>query len=120
MSRSSHGTTSSPTAEQTRSLLKRATKTYGEGFHINNLSTHLTTRSLWLSVDQTLNKLAVIGSHTLQSGFLDFLKDEVTSIYLPELLGLAIVKQILVVAPDTRIIPILAHKILTKELRKSL
>jgi hypothetical protein len=120
MSRSSHGMTSCPSAEQTRSLLKRATKTYGEGFHINNLSTHLTSRSLWLFIDQTLNKLAVVGSITLQSGSLDFLKDEVTSIYLPDLLRLAVVKQIPVVATNTRIIPILAHKILTKELRKSL
>jgi hypothetical protein len=116
--RSNHGTTPSPSADQTRNLIKRATKRHNEGIHINNLSTHQTSRRP--SIDQTLDKLAVVGSHALQGGFLDFLKDEVTSIYLPELLGLAIVKQISVVAPDSHIIPSLAHKILTKELRKSI
>jgi hypothetical protein len=116
--KSSLGTTPSPNSDQTWSLLKRATKRHIEGIHLNELSTHHTSRSP--SVDQTLDKLAVVGSHALQGGSLDFLKDEVTSIYLPEFLGLAIVKEIPVVAPDTRIIPNLAHKIAAKELSKSI
>jgi hypothetical protein len=66
-----------------------------------------------------LNELAVVRSHALQSRSLDFLKDEVTTIYLLKLLGLAIVQQIPVIAPDTSIISSLTHKILTKELGKS-
>jgi hypothetical protein len=110
--------TPSRSADQTWNLIKRATKRHCEGIHINKLSSHQTSRSP--SVDQTLDKLAVVGSHALQGGSLDFLKDEVTSIYLPEFLELAIVKQIAMVAPHTRIIPSLAHKIAAKELRKSI
>jgi hypothetical protein len=71
-------------------LLKRATKRQSEGIHLKDLSMHHTSRSP--SVDQTLDKLAVVGSHTLHGGSLDFLKDEVTSINLPEILGLSIVE----------------------------
>jgi hypothetical protein len=118
--RSIHGATSSPGTEQTRSLFKGALEAHGEGFHVKNLSTHLTSLSPGLSVDQMLNELAVVRSHALQSRSLDFLKDEVTTIYLPKLLGLAIVQQIPVIAPDTSIISSLTHKILTKELGKSI
>jgi hypothetical protein len=90
--RSIHGATSSPGMEQAGSLFKRALETHCECFHVKNLSTHLSSRSPGLSVDQTLYKLAIVGSHALQSSSLDFLKDEVTSIYLPKLLGLAIVQ----------------------------
>jgi hypothetical protein len=89
--RSIHGATSSPGTEKTGSLFKRALETHSECFHVKNLSTHLSSLSPGLSVDQTLNKLAIVGSHALQSRSLDFLKDEVTSIYLSKLLGLAIV-----------------------------
>jgi hypothetical protein len=117
--RSIHGATSSPGTEQAGSLFKRALETHCECFHIKNLSTHLSSQSPGLTVDQTLHKLTVVGSHVLQSSSLDFLKDEVTSIYLPKLLGLAIVQQIPVIAPDTSIISSLTHKILTEELGKS-
>jgi hypothetical protein len=117
--RSIHGATSSPGTEQTQSLFKGALEAHSEGFHVKNLSTHLTSLSPGLSIDQTLNELAVVRSHALQSRSLNFLKDEVTTIYLPKLLGLAIVQQIPVIAPDTSIISSLTHKILTKELGKS-
>jgi hypothetical protein len=73
---------------------------------------HLTSLSPGLSVDQTLNELAVVRSHALQSGSLDLLKDEVTTIYLSKLLELVIVQQIPVIAPDTSIISSLTQKIL--------
>jgi hypothetical protein len=57
-------------------------KRQSEGIHLNELSTHHTSRSP--SVDQTLDKLAVVGSHALHGGSLDFLKDEVTSINHPQ------------------------------------
>jgi hypothetical protein len=117
--RSIHGATSSPGTEQTGSPFKRALETHSECFHVKNLSTHLSSLSPGLSVDQTLHKLAIVGSHALQSSSLDFLKNEVTSIYLLKLLGLAIVQQIPVIAPDTSIISSLTHKILMKELGKS-
>jgi hypothetical protein len=80
---------------------------------------HLSSRSPGLSVDQTLHILTIVGSHALQSSSLDFLKNEVTSIYLLKLLGLAIVQQIPMIALDTSIISSLTHKILTEELGKS-
>jgi hypothetical protein len=78
--RSIHSVTSSPGTEQTGSLFKGALETHNECFHVKNLSTHLSSLSPGLSIDQTLHKLAIVGSHALQSGSLDFLKDEVTSI----------------------------------------
>jgi hypothetical protein len=116
--KSSLGTTLGPSGDDAWNLLKRATKRQSEGIHLKDLAMHHTSRSP--CVDQTLDKLAVVGSHTLHGGSLDFLKDEVTSINLPDFLGLAIVEQIPVVAPDTRIIPCIAHKIAMKELRKSI
>jgi hypothetical protein len=49
---------------------------------------------------------------------LDFLKDEVTTINLPEALGLAVEEQISVVASKTRIITSFAHKIASEEFSK--
>jgi hypothetical protein len=63
-----------------------------------------------------MHKLTVVGSHALQ---LDLLQNEVTTIYLPKLVGLAVVQQVLVIAPDTSIISSLTHQILTEELGKS-
>jgi hypothetical protein len=117
--RSIHGATSSPGTEQTGSLFITALETHCECFHVKNLSTHLSSRSPGLSIDQTLHILTIVGSHALQSSSLDLLKNEVTSIYLPKLLGLAIVQQVPVITPDTSIISSLTHKILTKELGKS-
>jgi hypothetical protein len=117
--RSIHGATSSPGTEQAGSLFKTALETHYECLHVKNMSTHLGSRSSGLSVDQTLHKLTIVGSHTLQSSTLDFLKNEVTTIDLPKLLGLAIEQQIPVIAPDTSIISSLTHKILAEELGKS-
>jgi hypothetical protein len=55
------------------------------------LSTHKSSLSPGLPDDQTLHKLTVVGSHALESGSLHLLKNEVTTINLPKLVGLAIV-----------------------------
>jgi hypothetical protein len=89
--RSIHGATSSPGTEQAGSLFKTALETHCECFHLKNLSTHLSSQSPGLSVDQTLHILTIVGSHALQSSSLELLKNEVTSIYLLKLLGLVIV-----------------------------
>jgi hypothetical protein len=86
--KSSLGATLSPSGDHPWNILKSATKRQSLGLHLNDLSMHHTSRSP--SVDQTLDKLAIVGSHTLQGGPLDFLKDEVIAINLPEFLGLAI------------------------------
>jgi hypothetical protein len=117
--RSIHGATSSPGTEQTGSLFITALETHCECFNIKNLSTHLSSLSPGLPVDQTLHILTIVGGHALQSSSLDLLKDEVTPIYLPKLLGLAIVQQVPVIAPDTSIISSLTHKILMEKLGKS-
>jgi hypothetical protein len=87
--RSIHGATSSPGMEQAGSLLKTTLETHCECFHLKNLSTH--SRNPGLPVDQMLHILTIVGSHALQSSSLDLLKNEVTTIYLPKLVGLAIV-----------------------------
>jgi hypothetical protein len=115
---SSLGANLNPRSDHPWNILISATKRHSVGLHLKGLSTHHTIRGPFL--DQMLDILAIVGSHTLHGGSLDFLKDEVTTMNLPEFLGLAIVYQILVVAPDTRIISSLAHKIATKELRKSI
>jgi hypothetical protein len=114
--KSIHGATSSPGMEQAGSLFKTTLETHCECLHLQNLSTHLSSLSLGLPVDQTMHKLTVVGSHALQ---LDLLQNEVTTIYLPKLVGLAVVQQVLVIAPDTSIISSLTHQILTEELGKS-
>jgi hypothetical protein len=80
---------------------------------------HLSSLSPGLPVDQTLHKLTIVGSHALQSSSLDLLKNKVTTIYLSKLVGLAVVHQVPVIAPDTSIISSLTHQILTEELGKS-
>jgi hypothetical protein len=66
-----------------------------------------------------LHILIVVGSHALESGPLHLLKNEVTTVDLPKLVGLAIVQQVPVIAPDTSIISSLTYQILTEELGKS-
>jgi hypothetical protein len=118
--RSIHGGTSRPGTEQSGSLFKATLETHGESLHVHKLSTHLRSRSPGLPVDQTLNILTVVGSHALESGSLHLLKNEVTTIYLLKLVGLAIEQQIPVIAPDTSIISSLTNQILTEELGKSI
>jgi hypothetical protein len=117
--RSIHGVTSSTGTEQAGSLFKTALETQCECFHLKNLSMHLSSLSPGLPVDQTLHILTIVRGHALQSSSLDLLKDEVTPIYLPKLLRLAIVQQVPMIAPDTSIISSLTHKILTEKLGKS-
>jgi hypothetical protein len=117
--RSIHGVTSRPGTEQTGSLFKTTLETHCESLHLQNLSTHLSSLSPGLPVDQTLHILTVVGSHALQSSSLDLLKNEVTTIYLPKLVGQAVVHQVPVIAPGTSIISSLTHQILTEELGKS-
>jgi hypothetical protein len=86
--KSSLGATLIPRGDHPWNILISATKRQSVGLHLKDLSMHHTIRSPF--VDQTLDKLAIVGSHTLQGGSLDFLKDEVTAMNLPEFLGLAI------------------------------
>jgi hypothetical protein len=118
--RSLHGGTSSPGTEHAGSLFKTSLESHSECLHVHNLSTHLSSLSPGLFVDQTLHILTIVGSHALQSSSLDFLEDEVTTIYFLKLVGLAIEQQIPVIAPNTSIISSLTHKILTEELGKSI
>jgi hypothetical protein len=118
--RSIHGGTSSPGMRQSGSLLKATLKTHRESLHVHNLSTHLRRRSPVLPVDQTLNILTVVGGHALERGSLHLLKNEVTTIDLPKLVGLAIEQQVPVISPDTSIISSLTNQILTEELGKSI
>jgi hypothetical protein len=86
--KSSLGTTLSPSSDHPWNILISATKRHSVGLRLKDLSTHHTSRSPYF--DQTLDKLAIVGSHMLQGGSLDFLKDEVTAMVLPKFLGLAI------------------------------
>jgi hypothetical protein len=72
-------------------LLVCATKRHSVGLHLNDLPTNHTSRSP--DFNQTLNILAIVRSYMLHGGPLDFLKDEVTAMNLPEALGLAVEQQ---------------------------
>jgi hypothetical protein len=86
--KSSLGATFSPRRDHPCNILISATKRQSVGIHLKDLSTHHTIRGPF--IDQTPDKLAIVGSHTLHGGSLDFLKDEVTAMNLPEFLGLEI------------------------------
>jgi hypothetical protein len=118
--RSIHGGTPRPGTEQSGSLLKATLETNSESLHVHKLTTHLGSRSPGLPVDQTLNILTIVGSHALESGPFQLLENEVTTINLPKLVGLAIEQQIPVIAPDTSIVSSLTNQILTEELGKSI
>jgi hypothetical protein len=86
--KSSLGAAFSPRSDHPWNILISSTKRQSVGLHLKDLSTHHTSRGP--NIDQTLDKLAIVGSHTLHGGSLDFLKDEVTAMNIPEFLGLAI------------------------------
>jgi hypothetical protein len=110
--------TLSPRSDHPKNILICATKRRSVGLHLSDLPTNHTRGSP--DLNQTLDILAIVRSHVLHGGPLDFLKYEVTSMNLPKAHGLVVEQQILVVAPDTCIIPSFAHKIATEELCKSI
>jgi hypothetical protein len=93
-----------------------ATERHSIGFHLKNLPMNHTGRSP--DINQPADILAIVRGHMLHGDPLDFLKDEVTAINLPEALGLVVEEQISVVASKPRIITSFAHKIASEEFSK--